>query len=121
MAEVNYTSETNLESGYVKVQWSNLTSGDHGQPFNCHGLGLGSVHYWGDFNPGPGLNNKVVLGASNELSPSAPNWGELLYSYSPRMQMPPNNAPMMFVGAVWPIAEEDITNVSVAVIFVPRE
>lgn len=65
MATINYTTDLNAASGAVKVTWSGMAGGDVGQVFDCAGLKLGSVQYFGTFNGGD-----AQLQASNEVSPT---------------------------------------------------
>ncbi len=120
MATINYASETNLDGGYVKVEWDGLSTDDDGQPFDCSGLRLASVHYWGDFNQSnPGGGGKITLMASNQISPS--DFGEFLYSFAPRMQFPTDGAYLPFIGAVKPVADSIFVSGGVAIIFIRDE
>jgi hypothetical protein len=114
MATINYTSEVNLDGGFVKVEWAGLATDDDGQPFDCSGLRLASIHYWGNFNPGSG--GKLTLMASNQISPS--DFGEFMFSYAPRMQFPADSAYLPFIGAVKPVADQNFISGGVAIIFV---
>ncbi len=117
MATINYTSEVNFAAGYVKVEWDNLGPSDDGQPFNCAGLALASIHYFGDFN---GNTGKVTIKASNEVSPMAGNFGEFQFSQTPRFQSLEDGRYLEYAGAVLPVADGNVTDVSVAMIFVRR-
>lgn len=112
MTTISYTSEENLDPAYVTVQWSGLAAGDDGQPFDCRGLKLASMHYWGDFASGSG---KITLMASNQLSPV--DFGEFMFSYAPRLQMPENDT--TFLGSIKPVADASFVSGGVALIFVP--
>jgi hypothetical protein len=117
MATINYTTEVDLKTGYVKVEWSGLAANDDGQPFDCAGLKLVSAHYFGNFSGG---NAKITLMASNELSPS--NFSEFLYSFSPRFYPGQGEAPIdAMAGAIMPVANVNLTSGSVALLFVPRD
>ena len=117
MATINYTSEVNLESGFVKVEWSGMSADDDVQVFDCAGLKLVSAHYFGDLSTG--ANSKITLMASNEVSPS--NFSEFLYSFSPIVYPGQEDAPIdKMVGAIMPVANPNLTSGGVALLFVPR-
>src|SRR5688572_7728997 len=120
MATINYTSEANLEGGYVKVEWSGIGPGDDAQPFECSGLLLGSIHYWGDFGDPRGT---VRICGSNELTPT--NFGEFAYSEHPRLQLPIETAQtgsgQYFMGAVRPLVDANVVSVGVAILFVKKD
>lgn len=65
MATINYVIENDTARDYVKVEWVDLAQGDVGQPFECAGLKMTSVHIWGTFD-GANMN----LECSNRISPS---------------------------------------------------
>lgn len=115
MATINHTSEINLESGYTKVEWAGIGPGDDCQWFDCSGLRLGSIQYWGDFGSSP--VGVVRINGSNELSPA--NLGEFAFSTAPRLQVPPDGP--YFMGAVRPVVDGNVVDVSVAIMFVPRD
>jgi hypothetical protein len=117
MATINYTTEVNLESGYVKVDWAGIGVGDVALPFECSGLRLGSIQYSGDFGSTPGSPGTVRMCGSNELSPT--NFGEFAFSMAPRLQAPPDG--LLFMGTVRPVVDANIVSVNVALIFVPRD
>jgi hypothetical protein len=117
MATINYVADTNLDGGYVKVEWPNMATDDDGQPFDCAGLRLASAHYWGDFNQSlPGGGGKITLMACNQITPT--DFGEFMFSFAPRVQIPVDNAYLPFVGAVKPVADNKFVSGGVALIFV---
>jgi len=117
MATISYTTESDLDAGWIKVQWEGLAPGDDGQPFDCTGLALASIHYWGDFDSNAGL---VLLYASNEQSPSPANYGEMIYSNAPRMQTLPDPR-LAFFGSVLPKADANMIDGNVCILFVTRD
>lgn len=117
MTTVSYTSDVNFSAGYVKVEWDNLGPNDDGQPFECAGLALASIHYWGDFNGNSGL---LSVMASNEVSPTPANFSQFQFSNSPRFQSLEDGRYLEYAGAVLPLADANVTDVSIAMIFVPR-
>lgn len=119
MATINYTRDEDIASGLVRVQWDGLAGGDDGQPFDCLGLSLASVHYWGDFNGGAG---KITVMASNELAPAAAaKYGELLFSVARRMQVRPDIADLALVNSVMPVADLNFITGGLCILFVTRQ
>lgn len=91
MATINYTS-VSVASGFLKVEWSGLSSGDDGQPFDCNGLEIASFHAFGTFS------GNVTLQGSNEITPS--DFADMVSVGTPRLE-PLGNA-AHFVGSVRP-------------------
>jgi hypothetical protein len=118
MATINYTSEVNLGSGYVKVEWAGMSPGDEGQPFDCAGLRLASQHYWGDFG-NPSDRGQIVLMASNELSPA--HFALFQYSQFEKYEPLSDGAFLNFVGIIKPVADSKLVSGGVALLFVPRD
>lgn len=116
MATINYTTESDVDAGSIKVEWSGMAPGDDGQPFNCQGLQLASIHYWGDFNSGAGL---MSIMASNEISPTLANFGEFAVSHAQRMQLY-NDGQLAHLGAVLPLADANMIDGNVCMLFVSR-
>jgi hypothetical protein len=111
MATVSYNSEVNLAGGYVKVEWPGLSAGDDGQVFNCAGLRLASIHYWGTFNGG-----HVKVSASNELSPS--NFHDFYDNTSPDIKFQlATGLDLLYAGSVRPIAGSGVGNAGVSLLF----
>lgn len=111
MATINYNSDVNLRGGSVKVEWSGLTAGDDGQPFDCAGLRLASIHYWGTFNGG-----HVTLGGSNELSPS--NFHTFYDGDSPDIKLQlAAGLELLCVSSIRPLAASGVGNVGVSLLF----
>jgi len=128
MATINHTTETDLERGYVKVEWDGMSTDDDGDAFSCAGLRLVSAQYWGNFNGGTG---KITIMASNQLSPS--DYSEFIYSFSAKTYAysPKFYAEHFFaeydpdyvnfvVGSVKPVADANFISGGVALLFVPR-
>lgn len=112
MATINYTSEYDLAGGYVKVEWSGLSAGDDGQSFDCAGLRLASIHYWGSLNGG-----HVTVRASNEIS--AANFVDIHDNTVPGMQFQiSTGVNLPFMGAVSPIADGSVSSAGVTMLFV---
>ena len=111
MATINYTTDVNVASGAVKVEWPNMVGGDDGQPFDCGGLKLGSVQYFGNFNGG-----QVKFEASNEVSPTT--YAEINNHSSAAIETPENNNFAALVGAVRPTFTGSGGDVTVAAVFV---
>jgi len=117
MATINHTIESDIDAGYVKVQWVGMAPGDDGQPFDCAGLALASIHYWGDFNSNTG---HMLIYASNEQSPSLANFSEMIVSQAPRMQTLPDPR-LAFFGTVLPKADVNMIEGNVCILFVTRD
>src|SRR5688572_6861819 len=111
MATVNYTTDVNAASGAVKVTWPGMVGGDVGQVFDCAGLKLGSVQYFGTFN-----SNTITFKASNEVSPST--YIEINNRSAAGIEDPVvNNFPAL-VGAVRPEVSGSGGSLTVAAMFV---
>jgi hypothetical protein len=117
MATINYTTQADIDAGLVRVEWDGLASGDDGQPFDCMGLSIASVHYWGDFNSNTG---KITIMGSNKLSPMPADYGELLFSFAPRVQTRPDSVDLTFVASVRPIADASFISGGLCILFVTR-
>jgi hypothetical protein len=111
VATINYTSDVNAASGAVKVTWSGMAGGDVGQVFDCAGLKLGSVQYFGTFN-----SNTITFKASNEVSAST--YAEINNRSAAGLEDPVINGFSALVGAVRPEVSGSGGNVTVAALFV---
>lgn len=111
MATINYTTEVNLADGCVKVEWPGLSAGDDGQAFECGGLRLGSIQYWGNFGGGV-----MSIRASNEISPT--NFSEFTSSGSAGVHARVDGVGFGAIGAIKPVAGSGNSGVGVALIFV---
>jgi hypothetical protein len=107
MAVINYVAEQNIQSGYVKVEWSGLTSADSAQPFSADGLELVSAH---------SSDGNLTVQGSNEISPT--NFGTIMNIGSSAVDGP-NVAPH-FVGSVRPVYTGGATT-TVAMMFLSRK
>ena len=111
MATINYTSDVNAASGAVKVEWPSMAGGDVGQPFDCAGLKLGSIQYFGNFNGG-----QVTFNASNEVTPTT--YTEINNHGGAGVEAPVSNEFAAFVGAVRPSFQGSGGSVTVAALFI---
>jgi len=100
MATINYTAEHNVAAGYVKVEWSNLSEGDDGQPFECGGLRIGSIQARGTFNSGA-----LIIEGSNEVAPS--NFTGVVSFTGPEVRNLEAHDEAEHVGAVRPLFTND--------------
>jgi hypothetical protein len=118
MATINYTTEEHLADGVLKVEWTGLGPGDVGQPFECQGLELASLHYWGDFNSNTGL---VLMYGSNQITLNASDFGELIYSNAPRFQLPPDGRTSIRLAAILPKADANMIDGNVSLLFIKKD
>jgi len=113
MTTINHSTDYNVGNGAVKVEWSGLVAGDDGQPFDCSGLKLGSVHYSGTFSGG-----QADLDGSNELSPA--NFVSFDNAGSPVIRVPEvDNGNLFFIGSIRPRLSGGSGILNVSAIFVP--
>lgn len=114
MATINYTVEHNVAAGYVKVEWPNMAGGDVGQPFDCGGLKLGSLQYFGDFNGGQGS-----FQASDEVAAST--FVTVNDKTQPAFESPEANDFPAYYGAVRTAFAGSGGDITIAAIFIaPR-
>lgn len=109
MTTVNYTVEENVAKNYVKVEWPAMLNGDDGQPFDCSGLSMESIHIFG-------AGGTLGLDVSNEISPA--NFVQL-DNYSSGIIPAPMSATKLlkFFGFIRPVATDPTTNLAVAILF----
>ena len=94
MATVSYTLEENAQSGVAKVEWTGLTAGDDGQPFDSSGFELSSYHAFGSFS---GTAN---IQGSNEITPS--DFRTIVDIGSPRLEPFGGGSVTAFAGSIRP-------------------
>lgn len=96
MTTINYSAEYNVAAGYVKVEWPGMAEGDVGQPFECAGLRIASVHTWGTFSGGT-----VTVQGSNKITPG--DYQELYQIAGATIYDPSTDEKTQFIATVRPI------------------